>query len=124
MKESEPSRFGLYLDKVEPTKLEPASPISPHRRQKAAPSNQRPPTSKTWEIFGDQESINYLSSATNIVEYKNGCRYFYRRLALIAHDFSINEIKNIFNATLPQFLEDDEEYNRKTACKTFEDEYN
>ncbi len=52
-KESEPSRFGLYLDEVEPTELEPASPISPRRRQKAAPSNQRPPTSKTWEIFGD-----------------------------------------------------------------------
>ncbi len=52
-KESEPSRFGLYSDEVEPTELEPASPISSRCRRKAAPSNQRPPTSKTWEIFGD-----------------------------------------------------------------------
>ncbi len=58
-----------------------------------------------------------------MVEYKNGCRYFHRHLALITRGFSINELKNIFNATLPQFLEDDEEYNRKTACRTFEDEY-
>ncbi len=46
-KESELSRFGLNSDEVEPTELEPASPISPCRRRKAAPSNQRPPTSKT-----------------------------------------------------------------------------
>ncbi len=46
-KEFKPSRFGLYLDEVEPTELEPASFISPRRRQKVAPSNQRPPTSKT-----------------------------------------------------------------------------
>ncbi len=58
-----------------------------------------------------------------MAEYKNGCRYFHARLALIARGFSIDELKNIFNATLPQFLEDDKEYNRKTAFRTFEDEY-
>ncbi len=71
-KESEPSHFGLYSDIVELTELEPASPISPRCRRKTAPSNQRPFTSKTWEIFGDQESTDYLLSTTNIVEYKNG----------------------------------------------------
>lgn len=35
----------------------------------------------------------------------------------------MDEPKNIFNTTLPQFLEDDEKYNRKTAYKTFEDKY-
>ncbi len=58
-----------------------------------------------------------------MVEYKNSYRYFHERLALIVRGFSINELKNIFNTTLPQFLEDDEEYNQKTACRTFEDEY-
>ncbi len=58
-----------------------------------------------------------------MVEYKNGCQYFHGRLALIVRSFSIDELKNIFYATFPQFLEDDEEYNRKTACGTFEDEY-
>ncbi len=47
LKESELSRFGLYLDEVEPTELKPASPISPCHRQKATLSNQRPPISKT-----------------------------------------------------------------------------
>ncbi len=122
-KKSKPSYFGLYSDEVEPTELEPASPISPRRRLKAAPSNQRPPTSKTWEIFCNQESTDYLSSATNMVKYKNGCRYFYRRLILIARGFSIDKLKNIFNATLLQFLEDDKEYNQKTVCKTFGNEY-
>ncbi len=31
-KESKPSCFGLYSDEVEPTELEPASPISPRRK--------------------------------------------------------------------------------------------
>ncbi len=123
LKESEPSRFGLYSNRVEPAELEPASPILPRRRRKAAQSNQRPSTSKTLEILSDQESTNYLSSATNMVEYKNGCRYFHGCLALIVHDFSINKPQNIFNATLPQFLEDDKEYNRKTAYRIFENEY-
>ncbi len=110
-------------DEIEPFELEPCSPILPQRRQKAAFSNQRLPTNKTWEIFGDQDLTDYLSSTNNMVEYKNGCWYFYACLALIAHGCSINELKNIFNATLPQFLEDDKEYNQKTACRTFEDKY-
>ncbi len=111
-------------DEIEkPFELEPRSPISPRRRRKAAFSNQRPPTNKTWEVFGDQDLTDYLSSANNIAEYKNSCWYFHARLALIARGFSIDELKNIFNAILLQFLEDDEEYNRKTACRTFEDEY-
>lgn len=67
--------------------------------------------------------MDFLSSATNMMEYKNGYRYFHARLILIANDFSINKFKNIFNATLLQFQEDDEGYNQKTACKTFEYEY-
>lgn len=58
-----------------------------------------------------------------MIEYKNGCRYFHSRLVLIARGFSIDELKNIFNVTLPQFLKDGKEYNQKTACRTFEDEY-
>ena len=58
-----------------------------------------------------------------MVEYKNGCQNFHGRLLLIALGFSINELKIIFNATLPLFPEDDEEYNRKIACRTFEEEY-
>ncbi len=46
-----------------------------------------------------------------MAEYKHGCRYF------------IDELKNVFNATLSQFLEDDKEYIRKTACRTFKNEY-
>lgn len=66
---------------------------------------------------------DYLSSANNIVEYKNGYWYFHACLALITHAFSIDELKNIFNATLPQFLEDNKEYNQKTTCKTFKNKY-
>ncbi|MCJ1344946.1 hypothetical protein MMC31_003151 [Peltigera leucophlebia] len=112
--ESKFSRFQVQpseeLESV--LELEPRSPISP-----------RPPINKTWETFGDQILTDYLSSANNMAEYKNGCRYFHARLSLIARGFSIDELKNIFNATLPQFLEDDEEYNQKTACRTFEDKY-
>lgn len=110
-------------DELEPLKLEPPSLVSPRRRQKTAPSNQKPPTSKIWEIFSNQKSTNYLSSATNMMEYKNGCQYFHSRLTLIARGFSINELKNIFNATLPQFLEDGKEYDRKTTYRTLEDKY-
>lgn len=110
-------------DEVKPSELESASLISPHRRQKTILLNQKLPTSKTWEIFGDQKSTDYLWSATNIVEYKNDCRNFHSHLALIARGFSNDKYKNIFNATLPQFLEDDKEYNQKTACRSFEDEY-
>ncbi len=58
-----------------------------------------------------------------MAEYKNDYRYFHIRLALIVCGFSIDELKNIFNTTLPQFLEDDKEYNRKTAYRIFEDKY-
>ncbi|MCJ1345089.1 hypothetical protein MMC31_003294 [Peltigera leucophlebia] len=87
----------------------PRSPISPQQRQKTAFSNHRPPINKTWETFGDQISTDYLSSANNMAEYKNGYRYFHARLSLIARGFSIDELKNISNATFPQFLEDDKE---------------
>ena len=43
---------------------------------------------------------------------------------MIVRDFSIDELKNIFNTTLPQFLKEDEEYNRKTTLRIFEDKYN
>lgn len=88
-----------------------------------APSNQKSPTSKKWETFNDQESTDYLSSTTNIVEYKNGCQYFHRHLTLIACGFSISKLKNIFNVTLLQFPEYNKEYNWKTAYKTFKDRY-
>lgn len=122
--EYEFSRFQTQLsDELESVKLEPRSLISPWQRRKIAFSNQKPPTNKTWETFGDQDLTDYLFFANNMAEYKNGCRYFHVCFSLIARGFSINELKNIFNATLPQFLEDDEEYNRKTACKIFEDKY-
>lgn len=110
-KESGPSRFCLYLDEVESSKLEPASLILPRRKQKVALSNKRPPFSKTQEIFSDQELIDYLSSVTNIVKYKNVCQYFHGCLAFIACNLSIDEPKSIFNATLFQFLEDNKKYN-------------
>lgn len=103
--------FCLYLDEVELFELEPTSPISPRCRRKTAPSNQRPSTSKTWEIFGDQELTDYLSSTTNMVKYKNDCQYLYGCLSLIVRGFTIDKFKNIFNVTLSQFLEDDKEYN-------------
>lgn len=58
-----------------------------------------------------------------MAEYKNDCWYFHICLSLIAHGFFINELKNIFNTTFPQFLEDNKKYNQKTAYKTFEDKY-
>lgn len=103
--------------------LEPRSPILLRQRQKTAFSNQKPLTNKTWETFGDQDLTNYFFSTNNMAEYKNGCQYFHARFSLIARGFSIDELKNIFNATLSQFLEDDKKYNQKTACRTFEDKY-
>lgn len=58
-----------------------------------------------------------------MAEYKNSYRYFYSRLTLIAYIFFIDKLKNIFNATLSQFLEDSTRYNRKTAYRTFENKY-
>lgn len=55
---------------------------------------------------------------------KNGCQYFHARLVMITYDFCIDELKNIFNTTLPQFLKEDEEYNCKTTLRIFEDKYN
>lgn len=46
-KESKPFCSHLYLDKIKSVKLKLASFISPHRRQKAALSNQKPPINKT-----------------------------------------------------------------------------
>lgn len=68
--------------------------------------------------------MDYLLLVINMVENMNGYQYFHRSLTLIAHDFSIDELKNIFNATFSQFLEDDKEYNQKTICRIFEDKYN
>lgn len=65
-----------------------------------------------------------MSSIENIAEYKNNYQYFHVHLALIAYGFSIDELKNIFNTTLPQFLKDNEEYNQKITYKTFKDKYN
>lgn len=42
---------------------------------------------------------------------------------MIPCGFSINQLKNIFNIILPQFLKDDKEYNQKIACKRFRNEY-
>lgn len=58
-----------------------------------------------------------------MAEYKYGYQYFHVHLFLIAHSFSINELNNIFNATLQQFLEDNKKFNQKTACRTFKDKY-
>lgn len=58
-----------------------------------------------------------------MMEYNNNYWYFYTRLSLIACGFSINELKTIFNAILPQFLEDHKKYNKKTIYRTFEDKY-
>ncbi len=60
-------------DKVELFELELRSLILLRQKQKAIFSNQRPPTNKTWEIFGNQYLTDYLSSTNNMVEYKNGC---------------------------------------------------
>lgn len=59
-----------------------------------------------------------------MVEYNNRCQYFYVYLALIARDFSIDELKHIFNVTLPQFLKENKEYNQKIGYYMFENKYN
>lgn len=111
----EDSKFFCFqlqsLDKLEPMELELYSPISLWQKQKIVFSNQRSLTNKTQETFDNQSSIDYLSSTNNIVEYKIDCQYFYTRFFLIAHDFSIDKLKNIFNATLLQFLKNNKKYN-------------
>lgn len=95
------SRFLMQQsDNIKLIELEPPSSISPHRRHKTTLLNPRPPINKTWETFGDQRFIDYLSFISNMVEYKKECRYFHTCFALIAHNFSINKLKNIFNITL------------------------
>lgn len=74
-------------------------------------------------VFGIQKLRDYLSSTTNIIKYKNDYYYFYRHLALIMHNFSIDKLKNIFNTPLFQFLEDNKEDNQKTIYRIFEDKY-
>lgn len=59
-----------------------------------------------------------------MIEYKNGYQYFYTRLLLIVCGVFIDELINIFNTILPQFLKDDKKYNQKVTCRTFENKYN
>lgn len=86
-------------------------------------SNQKHQTNKTWKVFGDQTFTNYFSFANNMFEHTIGYRYFNSHLTLFAYGFLIDELKNIFIATIPQFLKEKENYNRKTACKVFKDKY-
>lgn len=111
-------------DKVESFEFKLNSLISLQQRQKTVFLKQRSPTNKIWEVFGDQDLTDYLSSINNMAEYKYGCQYFHVRPALIIHSFLINELKNIFIVILLQFLEDNKEYNRKIAYKTFKNKYN
>lgn len=46
-----------------------------------------------------------------MIEYKNTYQYFYIYLVLIAYNFSINKLKNIFNTIFFQFLENNKKYN-------------
>lgn len=105
MPSKEESEFSCFQaqpsDEVESFELEPCSPISPRRRRKTTFSNQRPPTNKTWEVFGNQDLTDYLSSVNNMAEYKHGCRYFHARLALIARGFSIDELKKHIQCNSP-----------------------
>lgn len=48
----------LTPDKLETLQLESPSPVTPRRRRKAAMSNQRPSTNRSWEVFGEHDSTD------------------------------------------------------------------
>ncbi|MCJ1264022.1 hypothetical protein MMC22_003893 [Lobaria immixta] len=118
----------MALEIPRPTASGISTPIegstgSPTSKKKKTVLNERPPVEKTWEVFGDTDSTNYLSSARTEAEYETGCRYFHARIALIAREFTVDELTQIFHATLPKFIRDGEDYARRKANKIFEDAY-
>lgn len=58
-----------------------------------------------------------------MTENKNSYLYFYACFSFIICGFFINKLKSIFNTTFLQFLENNKEYNQKTAYRTFKDKY-
>lgn len=93
------------------------------QQKKTLSGVERPPVTRTWQVFGDSKSTTYLKSSTTLDEYEIACRYFHARLALVARGFSTDELLQIFNSCLPSFLQDGDDYERKLAYQAFEREY-
>ena len=98
-------------------------------QKRASPSerqvrNTRPPHDKTWEVFGDSGLAEYLSAATTIEQYHIACYYFHCRLALVARGFHLNELQAIFKVTMPNFIREGCDADRKHCARVFEGAYN
>lgn len=83
-----------------------------------------PPCLKTWEVFGDADSADYLSSAATLDQYRVACHYFHARLALVARGFAVGELEAIFNDTMPNYIREGHDVDRSKGAKEFERAYN
>ena len=97
---------------------------APHQSSKAMSSNKQPLAKVTWKTFSNIDSQKYLSSATDLTKYHHRCRHFHTRLIIICCGFFVDELDNIFYATIPSFIhEEGPRSNRLQAFKCFYDAY-
>lgn len=75
--------------------------VSPNKQLLA---NTQPSAPETWKVFGDSDSVNYLSSATTLDQYWVACYYFHACLALVACEFAASELEAIFKDTVPNWI--------------------
>ena len=86
--------------------------------------NTWPPANETWDVFGDSDSGTYLLSAATLDQYEIACYFFHARLALVARGFSVDESQAIFNATMPAFIREGSDTDRRKCTQEFERAYN
>ena len=82
-----------------------------------------PPAAKTWKTFGDAQSKNLLTAATNHDEYKNMAAHFHARLLLIVRGLSVDELQNMFVGALPPYLSSVNDSERRKASKIFQESH-
>lgn len=97
---------------------------APHQFQKAMSLNKWLFAKLTWKTFGNYDFNNYLSSVTDWFKYHNSYCRFYARLILISCNFSVDELYNIFCATMPNFIHEGTKYKWQHDSKCFYDTYN
>ena len=79
-----------------------------------------PPTAETWKTFGDALSKNILTAVTDHREYRNAAMRFHARLFLIVRGLNIDQLRQIFGAATPQYLESGTAQERDKAMEIFE----
>ena len=62
------------------------------------------PPSETWMVFGDAYLKSILTAVSNHDEYQNAATQFHTRLFLVVCGLAIEELRDMFGAALPPYL--------------------